>query len=183
MSPSTPKTPRTPSRTTTNLNSPSKAGSSPSSGTAITQILTVRDVASVAAAKQSKSLRRVTLHPSIYGLIGLGIVNNLVELCHQNDEGPSVVGVGWLGGQGMEQRSVQLGQAVHDLLNDGANEEVKSGTKLKIRKYDGIIHQARVVYVKTIGDVSSSFNVEGWRWYLEHFLRAFVSLLPKCMWY
>ncbi|KAK6347865.1 AAA+-type ATPase [Orbilia javanica] len=166
--------PKTPSRNTTNLNSPSK-GSSP---THISQLLTIRPP--ISQAVSGKTVRRVTLHPSIYNLLSLSVTspqhNNLVEV-KADDSTPSVIAIAWSGSQGGDPKCIQIPTSVGDDLRDLAREAQvnldfsdKSKSRVEVKKYLGLIGHIGVVEVEDFLQQVPASDSEGWKYYLEHYL-------------
>ncbi|RVD85340.1 uncharacterized protein DFL_003664 [Arthrobotrys flagrans] len=166
--------PKTPSRNTTNLNSPSK-GSSP---THISQLLTIRS--SISQTVSGKTVRRVTLHPSIYNLLSLSVTspqhNNLVEL-KVDDSTTSVIAVAWSGSQGGDPKCIQIPTSVGDDLRDLAREaqvnldfSEKSKSKVEVKKYLGLIGYVGTVEIEDLLQQVPAGDSEGWKYYLEHYL-------------
>ncbi|KAF3273673.1 AAA+-type ATPase [Orbilia oligospora] len=166
--------PKTPSRNTANLNSPSK-GSSP---THISQLLTIRPP--ISQAVSGKTVRRVTLHPSIYNLLSLSVTspqhNNLVEL-KVDDSTSSVIAVAWSGSQGGDPKCIQIPTSVGDDLRDLAREaqvnldfSEKSKSKVEVKKYLGLIGNVATVEIEDFLQQIPVGDSEGWKYYLEHYL-------------
>ncbi|KAK6532342.1 AAA+-type ATPase [Arthrobotrys megalospora] len=166
--------PKTPSRNTANLNSPSK-GSSP---THISQFLTIRPP--ISQAVSGKTVRRVTLHPSIYNLLSLSVTspqhNNLVEL-KVDDSTASVIAVAWSGSQGGDPKCIQIPTSVGDDLRDLAREaqvnldfSEKSKSKVEVKKYLGSIGYVGTVEIEDYLQQVPAGDSEGWKYYLEHYL-------------
>ncbi|EWC44705.1 hypothetical protein DRE_06483 [Drechslerella stenobrocha 248] len=166
--------PKTPSRNTTNLNSPFKG----SSQTHVSQLLTIRPPNTQAVS--GKTVRRVTLHPSIYNLLSLSVTspqyNNLVEL-KLDGSGDSVIAVAWSGSQGSDPKCVQIPASVAEDLKDLAVDvpvtldfSEKSKSKVEVKKYLGSIQHAADVEVEDYLHQIPSSGSEGWKYYLEHYL-------------
>ncbi|KAF3910361.1 hypothetical protein ABW20_dc0100367 [Dactylellina cionopaga] len=174
--------PKTPSRNTTNLNSPSKG----SSTIHISQLLTIRPPNSHAIS--GKTVRRATLHPSIYNLLSLSVAspqhNNLIEL-RIDDSTPPTIAVAWSGSQGGDPKCIQIPPSVGEDLRELAVQipvaldfSEKSKSKVEVRKYLGSVGYAGVVEVEDYLRLVSGGDGEGWRHYLEHYLSAVKSVSP-----
>ncbi len=170
--------PRTPSRNTSNLNSPFK-----SSATHVSQALTLRPPNSQAIS--GRTVRRVTIHPSIYSLLSLSVAspqhNNLVEL-KVDESAPSIIVVAWSGSQGGDTKCVQVPASVVEDLKDAANDvpipldvSEKSKSKVEVKKYLGALGYAAEVEVEDYLKVVSKEDSEGWKYYLEHYLSAYSN--------
>ncbi|EPS36998.1 hypothetical protein H072_9445 [Dactylellina haptotyla CBS 200.50] len=162
--------PKTPSRNPTNLNSPSK-GASP---THVSQLLTIRPPNSQAIA--GKTVRRVTLHPSIYNLLSLSVAspqhNNLVELKVDDSSVPTIA-VAWSGSQGGDPKCIQIPFAVAEDLKELAPNldfSEKSKSRIEVKKYLGSIGYISTIEVEDYLQQVRSSDSEGWKYYLEHYL-------------
>src|SRR4051794_34111407 len=95
------------------------------------QLLTLRPTPT-SSTQLPKALLRATLHPAIYNLFLLSTSNNLLEIsCADVQNAKSVIVVGWLGGQGLEQCGIQVGKSVIELLGSGSG----YGMKVKVCRY------------------------------------------------
>ncbi|KAK6357939.1 AAA+-type ATPase [Orbilia blumenaviensis] len=166
--------PKTPSRNTANLNSPSK-GASP---THISQLLTIRPP--ISQGVSGKTVRRVTLHPSIYNLLSLSVTspqhNNLVEI-KVDDSTTSVIAVAWSGSQGGDPKCIQIPTSVGDDLRSLAREaqvnldfSEKSKSRVEVKKYLGLIGCVGTVEIEDFLQQVSASDSDGWKYYLEHYL-------------
>ncbi|KAF3939753.1 Spastin [Dactylella cylindrospora] len=165
--------PKTPSRNSTNLNSPFKA-----SATHVSQLLTLRPPNTQAIS--GRTVRRVTIHPSIYSLLSLSVAspqhNNLVEI-KLDASSPSVIAVAWSGSQGGDTKSIQVPTSIVDDLQEIARDvgtaldvTEKSKSKLEVKKYLGEVGYAAGVEVEDYLKMVPEGQGDGWKWYLEHYL-------------
>lgn len=167
--------PRTPSRNTTNLNSPSKGpgGANP------TLSLTFRPAPSTSTVK-GKTVRRVALHPSMYGqVLGLsatGLHGALIELS-VGEYAPVCIAAANYGAQSLDTRTVQVPPSVAEDLKAstrdlGISLDVgeKSKSVIMVKKHTGRVGMAAVVEVEDHLCQIPVKDSEGWRHSLENSL-------------
>ncbi|KAJ6262926.1 Spastin [Drechslerella dactyloides] len=166
--------PKTPSRNTTNLNSPFKG----SSTTHVSQLLTIRS--SNTQSISAKTVRRVTLHPSIFNLLSLSVGspqhNSLVEL-RVDGSTSSIVATAWPGAQNGEPKCIQIPPSVSsDLMRLAAEVPItldlgeKSKSRLEVKKYLGPVAHAAEIEIEDWMRQIPGIESDGWKHYLKHYL-------------